>query len=163
MNTVRLLKPSDEAAFAKLWQIALTEQADFFRSDILDYSQLYIPTLFTPDCFTLGVFVDSQLVGIVSLQRDTKIRLNHKALVCGMFVHPMASGKGIGRKLIEQLLIEVKKQPEIKQLYLTVLASNTRAQRLYATFGFEKYAHEPRSVRIHNEFVDEWQMVLLLD
>lgn len=169
MTTLRLLDTSHQADFERLWRVALTEQADYFRSDLSDYSELCIPTGFTDDSFTLGAFSrladtdTDELVGIVSLQRDTKLRLNHKALVFGMFVHPSHAGKGIGRRLITQLLQEVKKQSDIQQLYLTVLASNTRAQGLYASFGFEKFAHEPQSVRINDTLVDEWQMVLLID
>lgn len=160
MSTIRLLNSSDEVAFEALWRFALTEQADFFRSDLSDFAKLAIPTAFTEDSFTLGAFsVEGELVGIVSLQRDIKVRLHHKALVFGMFVHPSAAGQGIGKQLIEQLVVEVKKQPAIKQLYLTVLASNTRAQRLYVSFGFKKFAHEPQSVCIKGERVDEWQML----
>lgn len=160
--TLRLLEPADDAAYRKLWVEALTSHGQFLRTSLLDEITQGIPTDFTGDSFTVGAFQDGALVGITSLRRDSLERLRHKALLFRMFVHPDASGHGIGKALVHELLVRAEAVGDLRQIYLTVLASNERAQRLYASMGFRGYANEPDAVRIGDAFVAESQMVRFL-
>lgn len=160
---IRELGPDDNPRFRTLWVSALTDQEEFFRTALADDRQPDIPTDFTSDSFTLGAFAKDQLLGILSLRRDTKYKLQHKALVFGMYVRPSSAGSGLGRALLVNAISRVQHQSAIRQLYLTVLATNHRAIGLYRSLGFEAFAHEPQSVNIRGQYTDECQMVLLLD
>lgn len=160
--TIRELTETDNLLFRELWRYALTEHSQYFRTAIEDSPNPDIPTRFNQDSFTLGAFGGQQLVGIVSVQRDVKIRLCHKALLFGMFVDPRFSTQGLGRALLNEAVKRVKSNAEIRQIYLTVLDSNIRAKNLYKSVGFELFAREPQSVKIDDEYVDECQMMLFV-
>jgi len=114
----------------------------------------------SPQTVLFGAFSGSTLVGIVSAERDTRKKVNHKALVFRMFVHPDAAGCGIGRRLLEDVVQTMTTIEMIRYLYLTVLASNPRAIHLYSSLGFKEFARESGAVRINDEYIDELQMAL---
>jgi cyclohexyl-isocyanide hydratase len=159
---LRGLEPSDEAAYAALWRHGLQEHGHFFRSAPEDDATAGIPTRFTRDSFTLGAFLDGQLIGITSLERERARKLRHKALISRMFVRPDAEGSGVGKLLLREAIVQAEALGDLRQVVLTVLATNERAQRLYASLGFRGYAREPGAVRIGDAFVDEIQMVRFL-
>lgn len=159
---LRSLQPGDAACYVALWRDGLAQHGHFFREDPADESAPGIPTHFEPDSFTLGAFVGDTLIGITSLERERRVRLRHKAQVFRMFVRPGAEGSGVGKLLLREALVRAEALGDLRQLTLTVLATNERAQRLYASLGFRGYAREPAAVRIGDGHVDEIQMVRFL-
>lgn len=162
MTTIRLLLPSDEAQYSTLWRAALVEQAEYFRIALEDNPAQHLPTHFAADSFTIGAFEQNRLVGSVSVERDFHRKFRHKALLFKMFVHPDVAGQGIGRLLMVEAIQQAGKIAGLRQLYLTVLASNPRAIHLYRSLGFIEFAHEPEAVNIGDIYVDELQMQLTL-
>lgn len=163
MTGIRALTEADTSGYGALWQRAVEEHAEFFRSTFGDDPSGRIPTAFRNDSFTLGAFSGDVLLGIVSLDRDPRAKLRHKALVSRMFVDPAGAGRGIGKALLDEVIARALTLDGLRQLYLTVLDRNERARALYAAAGFQKYAHEPGAVCIEGEYLDEWQMVLVLE
>ena len=159
---IRTLQQADKTLYSELWCNALTEQDEFFRISIEDEPYPQIQTKFSQESFTLGAFIDSNLIATVSIERDIRLKLKHKALLFRMFVHPSASGKGIGRVLLNEAISQAKSIQGLKQLYLTVLEVNKKAIHLYKSAGFEIFAHEPESVKIKDKLIDELQMVCFL-
>ncbi len=159
---IRTLQESDQTVYSGLWRSAIVEQDEFFRISIEDEPSPQIQTKFSNESFTLGAFIDSNLVGTVSIERDLRAKLKHKALLFRMFVHSSAAGKGVGKALIKETFVHAKNIQGLRQLYLTVLDTNERAIHLYTSVGFEIFAHEPESVKIKTKFVGELQMVCFL-
>jgi len=159
---VRELIEADNEQYRALWWHAITQHSQFFRIAPEDESTKFIPTRFTDDSFTIGAFLDRKLVGIVSVERDIRKKLSHKALVFRMFVHPDAARCGVGRQLLNKVIREMAAIKSIRYLYLTVLATNERAIHLYSSLGFKEFAREPGAVCIDGEYVDELQMALRL-
>ena len=157
---VRKLTNVDNEQYRELWWHAVTEHAMFFRISPEDEATKFIPTRFVADSFTVGAFAGARLLGVVSVERDIRKKMNHKALVFRMFVHPDAAGHGVGRRLLQQVIDDMTKIKNIRYLYLTVLASNKRAIHLYSSLGFKEFAREPHAVCINGEYVDELQMAL---
>jgi cyclohexyl-isocyanide hydratase len=162
MLTIRPLLETDNEQYRELWLYGVTALPEFFRIAAEDDPAPDIPTDFKSDSFTLGAWMDAELVGVVSLRRDVLNKLKHKALVCRMFVHPRASGHGLGRALLKQLIADVRSATDIRQIYLTVLASNERAINLYRSLGFKEYAREPQAVKIGDGYVDELLMMCFM-
>lgn len=160
---IRTLQESDRPFYSQLWANALVEHNECFRISSSDEPSPQIPTKFSRESFTLGAFINAELVGSVSVERDMREKLKHKALLFRMFVHASAAGKGVGRALVKEALMEAKRVEGLKQLYLTVLDTNERARDLYASFGFAAFAYEPESVKINSAFVGELQMVCFLN
>lgn len=158
MVEIRKLATGDNELYRSLWLVGITEHATSFRVAVEDEPAPSIPTLFAPDSFTLGAFVGSDLVGIVSFERDTRKKLRHKALLFRMFVRSDMAGQGVGHALIKTVSAEAKTLHGLRYVYLTVLASNERAIRLYSSCGFHQFAQEVGGVRIGDQFVDELQM-----
>lgn len=159
---LRALAATDDAAYAALWREAMVDHAHFFRTEPADDNTPGIPTRFATDSFTLGAFLGGQLIGITSLERERRSKLRHKARVSRMFVRPEAEGSGVGKQLLRAALMRAEALGDLRQITLTVLATNERAQRLYASLGFRGYGREPAAVRIGDAFVDEIQMVRFL-
>lgn len=159
---LRALTAGDDGAYAALWRAAMIDHAHYFRTAPADDNTPGIPTRFAPDSFTLGAFLGDALIGITSLERERRSKLRHKARVSRMFVLPSAEGSGVGKLLLREALLRAEALGDLRQVTLTVLATNERAQRLYASLGFRGYGREPAAVRIGDAFVDEIQMVRFL-
>ncbi|MEO7996246.1 MAG: N-acetyltransferase [Gemmatimonadaceae bacterium] len=64
-------------------------------------------------------------------------RLAHVLTSLTVAVHPNTQGHGVGRRLFDALLHEVREnRPEILRVELITQASNTHARRLYESVGF---------------------------
>jgi len=162
MVTLRTLEPADQGDYRTLWTNALTEHSSHFRIVADDDPGPVIPTCFVQDSFTLGAYQESRLVGSVSLDRDRGVKLRHKALLFRMFVHSSVAGQGVGKALLREVISRAEVLDDLRQIRLTVLATNERARRLYGSVGFQDYALEPGAVRITDRYVDEVQMVRFL-
>ncbi|MFT7285993.1 MAG: GNAT superfamily N-acetyltransferase [Halieaceae bacterium] len=162
MPLVRQLSPEDTDGYGAMWADAVENHPTFFRSTLSDDPSGRIPTRFRVDSFTLGAFDGEALIGILSLDRDTRIKLCHKAFISRMFVKPGCAGKGVGRLLLREAVRQAGDVVELRQLYLTVLDTNNLAKSLYLSEGFEKFSHEPQAVFIEGHYVDECQMMLIL-
>lgn len=106
----------------------------------------------------VGGFVDGALQGIGGLTRFAGTRLDHRALLWGMYVRPEARGAGLGDAIVGALLDEARRIG-IRSVLLTVIAGNERAERLYRRWGFERYGVEPGAVRTGSGYVDEALMI----
>lgn len=60
-----------------------------------------------------------------------------KAYLYGFAVKKEKNGKGIGKKFLEKILDDLKKE-NLKSIELTVSPENANAIKLYEKFGFEK-------------------------
>lgn len=144
------------------WRLGITQYSEFFRIHPNDHSNNSIPTKFTNDSFTLGAINNDKLIGIVSFERDEKIKFSHRALVFRMFVDPKHAGKGVGRALLNNLIDKAHTASDLRYIYLTVLATNTRAIHLYHSLHFKEFSRELGAVKIGGNYVDELQMALQL-
>ena len=158
MIEIRKLGPDDTDAYRALWLYGITEPSAFFRIAPDDDLPMGIPTRFKPDSFTLGAFLGQNLIGIVSFERDPRTKARHKSLIFRMFIHPDAAGQGTGKALLQHLISLARDLGDLRYLYLTVLASNTRAINLYSSMQFREFAREPGGVLIGGSYVDELQM-----
>ncbi len=162
MSIIRVLEPADEAAYKRLWGEGLRTLAAFFRTAPEDDPDGRIPTRYTEDSFTLGAFAGTALIGIVSLERDRGRKLSHKALLFRMLVAPAWGRAGVGRALLEAAIGKATAVGDLRQIHLTVLATNERARRLYQAMGFQEFACEPEAIKIGAAYVAEIRMVRFL-
>ncbi|PLT30007.1 GNAT family N-acetyltransferase [Peribacillus deserti] len=112
--------------------------------------------------YTIGAFKEETLVGIVTLVREPKRKMNHRASIFAMYVTEEHRCKGTGRKLMEEAINIAKSHSGIEQIYLSVVTSNSAAKRLYASLGFEIYGQEKHALKIGHTYFDEEHMVLFL-
>ncbi len=157
---IRRLTVNDAEAFYAMRLRCMDEAYDFFRSSVAD-----IEADGLDDCYQrlssdyvriVGAFENDTLVGIGGITKEARDKLNHKALLWGMFVASDAIGKGIGTAIVEALIAEA--QGFARSLHLTLVVNNDRARALYERCGFTVYGCEPQSVRQGDVYVDELLM-----
>ena len=112
--------------------------------------------------FTLGAFLDEQLIGMATLLRNQREKEKHKALIVGVYVKEGYQGEGVGVALLSRLIELARLQPGLEQIMLTVAVTQEPARRLYRSLGFEVYGYERRALKVGESYVDEELMVLLL-
>lgn len=166
---IRELNLDDGAIYQDLMRGALREHAESFRISEQDAGEPIIPFAEgAAGTFTLGVWLahdgapDGRLVGVVSFAREVRVKHRHKGLLYRMYVHSEAAGRGIGSKLVEETVRRARALAGLEQITLTVVATNSRAKRLYSSLGFERFALEKRGLKVGDRYYDEEQMALYL-
>ncbi len=140
----------------------LNQDEENFRLTPNDDLNAPFPTHDKEDSFTLGAFENKQLAGVVSFMRDggDREKLRHKGILFRMYISNEFRGHGIAKKLIEEVILRVKKIKDIEQINLTVISNNTTAKGLYEKFGFVTFASETNAIKWKNKYFTENQMVL---
>lgn len=73
----------------------------------------------------------------------------------GISVAKEARGEGVGKILLQQLVLEVKKQLKgVKIITLEVFANNPVAMALYTKLGFREYGRLPQGIKHRGKYVD---------
>jgi ribosomal protein S18 acetylase RimI-like enzyme len=116
----------------------------------------------SPDNFVLGAWDGAQLIGMVGLRREEQKKMQHKAMIWGVWVEPEARGRGVARALMQEAIARARTIPGLEQLYLSVVTTNDTARRLYRSLGFEVYGLEPHALKVDGCYMDEELMVLWL-
>ncbi len=79
---------------------------------------------------------DGKVIGMIGLHLFKRARQRHMASL-GMMVRTEYQGKGIGKKLMENILDLADNWLMLVRIELDVIEDNERAIRLYRSFGFE--------------------------
>ena len=101
-----------------------------------------------------------QIIGYLIVQGDTPSRVAHRAYIV-IGVHSMSRSKGVGTALFtyaEHWAREVG----LQRLELTVIKHNNSAYRLYEKAGFEVEGIKRKSLKINDEYVDEYYMAKMI-
>lgn len=109
-----------------------------------------------------GAFLGGQIVGTVGLIREQRAKTCHKGMIVGMYVSPVARGRGVGRLLLQEALQRARAMDGLEQVELAVVSDNHAARQLYLSMGFALYGREPRALRVDGRYYDEDLMVIML-
>ena len=166
----RELVPSDTEAFLNLKRIGLSANPeDFVASlpdDPLDYPQQVSERIKKASVESGDIIVGAfapDLVGIISVTRDKRLKRRHKADLHGMFVIPEFRGRGIGKRLFLESMDLAYKMPGLEEIQLIVASGNSGAYTMYQQFGFEPVWREKHALKVDSGYVDAYHMVLRLD
>ncbi|WP_066295790.1 GNAT family N-acetyltransferase [Bacillus sp. FJAT-29937] len=163
---IRLLNPNDAVAYRDLRLIALKNHPAAFASSYEEEkdrpAEVYGERFQSGDSFTFGAFENEALIGSVTLFKESKLKLKHRANIFAMYVSPEKRKMGIGKHLMASALKKARELNEIEQIYLTVEATNEPAKKLYQSFGFETFGRDPKALKIEDVYFDEEHMVLYL-
>ncbi|MEI8030527.1 MAG: GNAT family N-acetyltransferase [Comamonadaceae bacterium] len=108
-----------------------------------------------------GAIVDGKLVGTVGLDREQRLKVQHKALVIGMYVAPEYARCGIAHALLHTLLADARAS-HLELLVLTVTSGNQGAERLYLDAGFVSWGIEPGAIKVQHQRFSKNHMFLQL-
>ncbi len=113
--------------------------------------------------FTLGAWDDTQLVGAITCERDSRAKVRHIGHLIGMMVRAEAQGSGIGRALLETCIAHARAADGLTMLTLTVTVGNDGALHLYERAGFVACGQLPRAIRVDGHYHAKLTMRLMLD
>jgi ribosomal protein S18 acetylase RimI-like enzyme len=168
---IRLLNADDAAGYHMLRLRGSQEAPDAFDLTYEEEQQQTLQEVAArlqargnpPHHFVLGAFDEQKtLVGTVGLTRETASKMQHKAIVWGVYISPAVRRQGIAHALLHELLAQVRQLPELEQVHVGIVASNKKAQQLYTSLGFQSYGMAPRSMRLDLIYLDEELMLLSL-
>jgi ribosomal protein S18 acetylase RimI-like enzyme len=161
---IRQLHDTDVEIYRALRLTCLRESPHAFTNSYEEFSQRTNESIALQlrghENFTLGAFEADRLVGMVGFYRETALKLRHKGYIVSMYVLPEYRSRGLARALLIEAITRAKRLPDLKQLLLGVVETQTAAKRLYESLGFEVYGREPDAVKIGDEFFAEEFMVL---
>lgn len=167
---IRLLTPSDAAAFQALRLRALRESPEAFGSTYAEESGRSLAEIAerlagSTGAFFIGGTLDpgGDLVGIAGCYRESKVKRRHEGLVIGMFVAPEARGRGLGGALLDAVIARARTLPGLEQLTLCVVPENTAARQLYVSRGFRSFGIAPRALRDESRAYDLEYFWLVLE
>lgn len=153
---LRLLTEGDLPAYKALrdamlsrHETAFTSDADTERArDASSYRARLHPQAGGQALFTLGAWVDGQLVGALTCEQENRPKVRHMVHLLGMMVDDAHQGCGIGRELLAHAIALLRKEPVLEMVTLSVSAGNAAAMSLYRRAGFVRYGHLPRALRL---------------
>ncbi|MCS1351809.1 GNAT family N-acetyltransferase [Mechercharimyces sp. CAU 1602] len=164
---MRMLVKEDVYSFLHLRMQALREHPDAFCEDEDDFARKSRERLereIESDChhFILGAFQGTDLVGMVGFQREEGRKINHKAVVWGMYIIPELRGSRVGQALLEEVIARARAIEGVEQIQLAVGSWNNGAKKLYERCGFRSWGVEPGAMKVGQRYIDEEWMVLSL-
>ena len=160
--TLRRLTSDDAEIFNTLRLTALQRNPKNFACDY--ETEAKVPLKVTKDHLDngiyIGIFEGDQLVGSVCLHKEEIPKLSHKGDVREMYVDETKRGRGLGKKLLVEL-IKAAKEEKLSTVMLAVWQQNEPAVGLYKSLGFKIIAEESRALRLEDgTYIDEYLMSL---
>ncbi|KON89825.1 acetyltransferase [Sporosarcina globispora] len=110
--------------------------------------------------FHFGAFENGKLIGVVSLVRETGIKIKHRSNIYAMYVTESARQNGVGKSLVSRAVEKARSWDGVEQIHLAVMSENKPAKKLYASIGFEIYGKERHALKIDKKYYDEDLMAL---
>lgn len=161
--SVRTLLTTDAGVYRALMLRGYTEHPTAFTSSFEERAtklpDWWAKRLADPTSVTIGAFdVGDALIGTVRLEVFQRQREKHKIHLAAMYVMRDYANKGVGRKLMDESLVESRKIPDVELMSLTVTADNLPAVRLYSRVGFQEFGREPRAVKTPAAYLDKLHM-----
>ncbi len=140
----------------------LISAAEEARNSVADFEQLIGVRWQAEDDQMLVAVEDRKVIGMCGFFREAREKIAHRMTIWGVYVHPAARGRHVGRLLVDEALARIKGVAGIRQIHISVTPTNTPARNLYKSLGFVTWGIEPASMCYAGEDLDEEHMVLRL-
>ncbi|MCM3090540.1 MULTISPECIES: GNAT family N-acetyltransferase [unclassified Cytobacillus] len=163
---IRLLHPDDAEMYKELRLEGLKKNPEAFGSSYEEEAsrppELYGERFKAENSFHFGAFENGKLIGVVSLVRDTGLKMKHRSNIYAMYVTESARENGVGKSLISKAVEKARSWDGVEQIHLAVMSENMPAKKLYASLGFEVYGTERHAMKMDGRYYDEDLMALFL-
>lgn len=106
--------------------------------------------------------IDGNIVSIATLTGKARKRIAHRGEVA-LSVSKDYWGQGIGRNMLEELILFAKVKASLSVIELTVKADNENAFQLYKKLGFKQIGYYEKYFKIDSIYYDAYLMNLYLE
>ncbi len=113
-------------------------------------------------CLYLVAEFDDKVIGHAFLEPHNLKSLRHVADL-NIAVHLGWQQKGVGTKLLMQIIEQARQSNTLRKIQLNVRASNTQAIILYKHMGFEEEGRLKNRVKVNDSYIDDIVMGLDLN
>lgn len=149
---VRLLSPQDAPAYREVRLTVLRSDPLAFLTTAGEFAarplaEVTERLLSGPTSATFGAFWEGALVGILTVARETRPSIAHRANVFGVAVLAAARGQGCGEALLRAGIAHVRAWEGVTSLHLGVTETQHAARRLYERQGFAIWGTQPDALR----------------
>jgi RimJ/RimL family protein N-acetyltransferase len=165
---IRAIKPDEVHQWWELRLQGLRDHPDAFGADYVASVErgpghLEVSTRNDEINRIFGVVTEEgRIVSQAGVYRDGGKR-RHIAHVWGVHTHFEWRGRGFSKALIRLAIDHCRTFPQIRQVHISVNATNAAALAVYEGAGFVAWGREPRALQTDTGFHDEIHMVMLLD
>ena len=125
-----------------------------FRAITLDSQIKWLEAAEKSDvAIIIGAYdLHGRIVGFCNGRSFTDVKRKHRAAL-GVSVHPEVRGLGLGKKLMEVLIQNMKSFSGIKIIELDVMTANIPAIKMYESLGFKRGGIFPKAFILPGEEV----------
>lgn len=110
----------------------------------------------------IGAFNKAQLIGAMTLIRESGMKERHKANLYGVYLSEAYRGHGIANEMLKTCHEIAKSDWQIEQIRLAVVSTNINAIKLYERLGYTTYGIEKNALKYLSAYSDETLMVKFL-
>ncbi len=164
---VRLLTPEDAPAYAEIRRAMLLDTPWSFaaspESDRAGDPEILRRSLTSEGHAIAGGYSQEVLVSVAGIRRESHSKRAHIAWVWGVYTRPEHRRLGWSGRVMRLLISTAKSWGNVSRLYLGVSHAAPEARALYASLGFEPWAHEVDAIRVDGVSYDETMMRLRID
>jgi ribosomal protein S18 acetylase RimI-like enzyme len=154
-HLIRRLEPDDVAAYREVRLEALNFNAEMFGGSYAVEERMPLEVMASrlKRSIIFGGFAGDELEGIVGYFTMNPPKMRHKGVMFGLYVRPTARGKGLGRALVDRVLLYAR--GKVEQVQITVITADAPARRLFENTGFKMYGTAPQSIKSAERYYDE--------
>jgi ribosomal protein S18 acetylase RimI-like enzyme len=105
----------------------------------------------------VGAFDCENMVGVAGFYVPLDKRSQHRGHIYSVYVRESSRSKGVGDRLVKEVLALA--EARVEQVHLAVVVTATAALKTYQRNGFEIYGTDPRVCRIGEATWDNYLMV----
>lgn len=165
MDELTFKEINDALALKNLYGLVSNESgtlARFSSETDLIYFETVLKKSFE-NGINIGVYDKEQLIAFIYAYKFEPKIFNHVLANMTIGVHPNYQGKGIGSKLLETFIDQVRKNKEINRIELFTPAINLYAIKLYQRHGFKQEGVFKNRVMLKENLVNDIAMAWLRD